>query len=63
VVENIKEEGMKRIYVKPEQEIVELQYCETLLAGSVTSIDSSLSAEDDLLIDDTLPTDNSFWGR
>lgn len=54
---------MKRTYVKPEQEIVDLQYCETLLAGSVTSINSSLSAEDELLIDNTLPTDDSFWGR
>jgi hypothetical protein len=54
---------MKRIYVKPEQEIVELQYCESLLAGSVTSIDTSLDDADKLLIDDTTPIDDSFWGR
>ena len=54
---------MKKIYVKPEQEIVELQYCETLLAGSVTSINTSLDDADDLLIDTTTPIDDSFWGR
>ena len=54
---------MKKIYVKPEQEIVELQYCETLLTGSVTSIDTSLVDADDLLIDDTTPVEDTFWGR
>ena len=46
---------MKKIYVKPERE--------TLLAGSVTSINTSLDDADDLLIDTTTPIDDSFWGR
>ena len=55
--------AMKREYMKPTMKVVHLQYCESLLAGSVTSIDTSLDDTDKLLIDDTTPIDDSFWGR
>lgn len=52
----------KKEYIKPEQNVVVMRYSQ-MLCQSVTSIDSSLLDEDDLLIDDTTPVDDSFWGR
>ena len=54
---------MKKEYMKPMVTVVELPYHDQLLTGSLTSVDSSLLEEDDLLIDTTTPIDDSFWGR
>jgi nicotinamide riboside kinase len=52
----------KKEYMKPEQEVVVMKYSQ-MLCGSLTSIDSSLTDEDELIIDDTVPITDEFWGR
>lgn len=42
--------------------MVEMHYSQ-MLCGSVTSISTTLNNEDEILIDNTTPADDSFWGR
>ena len=54
------EPDMKKTYLKPDMQIVQLLHHHQLLAGSLTSTSTNLDEEDDFEIDDT-PQD--IWGR
>lgn len=52
---------MKKTYLKPDMQIVQLQHLHQLLAGSpLDSVNTNLSEEDDLEIDEN---PQSSWGR
>ena len=51
---------MKKTYLKPTMQAVLLQHQHQLLAGSLRSIKTNLSEEDDLKIEDT---SEPSWGR
>ena len=55
---------MKKEYIKPDIEVVQLQHMTPLLAGSnLNSISTTgLAAEDAIIIDDDEAGDG-FWGR
>ncbi len=52
---------MKKTYLKPDMQVVQLQHQHQLLAGSLTSTRTNLDPEDDLEIDNTPRT--NLWGR
>jgi hypothetical protein len=53
---------MKKTYLKPDMQVVQLQHQHQLLAGSaLRSTSTNLDPEDDLEIDDTPRT--TLWGR
>ncbi len=51
---------MKKTYLKPDMQIVQLLHHHQLLTGSLISTSTNLDKEDDFEIDDT-PQD--IWGR
>ena len=51
---------MKKTYLKPDMQIVQLLHHHQLLAGSLTSTSTNLDPVEELEIDDT-PQD--IWGR
>ena len=51
---------MKKTYLKPDMQIVQLLHQHQLLAGSLTSTSTNLDPVEELEIDDT-PQD--IWGR
>jgi hypothetical protein len=54
---------MKKTYLKPDMQIVQLLHQHQLLTGSpLDSVDAFLDEEDDFEIDDT-PAGDGFWGR
>ena len=54
---------MKKTYLKPDMQVVQLQHQLQLLAGSgPRSVSTNLGDDDDLDIDDT-PAGTGFWGR
>ena len=54
---------MKREYMKPTMNVVELQHQHQLLAGSITGVQTTdLGDGDGFTIDDT-PAGDGFWGR
>lgn len=55
--------AMKREYMKPTMEVVELQHQHQLLAGSITGVQTTgLGDDDGFTIEDT-PAGDGFWGR
>lgn len=56
---------MKKKYMTPEQYVVVLQYRTQLLADSLTEVTIQGFDDDDkfVIVDDTTPVDEGFWGR
>ena len=54
---------MKKTYLQPTMNVVELQHQHQLLAGSITDVQTTgLGDGDGFTIDDT-PAGDGFWGR
>ncbi len=53
---------MKKTYITPETDVVELQHCATVLAGSLSDIDSNLKGDDVIGLEDD-PMGEGFLGR
>ena len=54
---------MKKEYMKPTMNVVQLQHRTMILAGSITTTSTNLTGTDAIDIDEDTPAGDGFWGR